>query len=585
MIHRIYSDLPSFKQLEFGPGLNILVSDRTETSTQRQTRNGAGKSSLLHIIHFLMGAKRDDQGPFKSEQLRDASFGMRLDVGGMTLDVSRRPAQSPLVVLAESVQWAPPRGLDAERTTEGWQMRNQDWGSYLGEAVFGLPQQPEKHAPTFRMLFPYFARRQSDGGFSFPEKAVATHRPWQWQVALSYLLGLDWRLAQAWQKVRDRESRLNALRVEYGLRDDTPGGAAARIRSDLAIASEDAERLRQALATFRVVPEYSELEEEAAQLSRQIGDLADADTLDHELLLSLRQSMLEERRPSLPDIAEAYGQVGIQLPDLVRRRMDEVQEFHESITRNRQEYLRSEEEACAARIAERQAQIERIDARRAEVLSVLQASGALEQFAALQRESVRVETEAETLKQRLELAEQLASDGARMKIDRKDLSLRLQRDVHEREQIVHRAIVAFEDVSRRLLEDQGRLVLIDDDDNGIQFKVEIRARRSHGISRMQIFCFDMMLMQVQIEHGRGPGFLVHDSHLFDGVDERQVATALAVGAETAERLGFQYIVTMNSDKMPRSSDLPPGFSLDSYMLPVRLTDATEDGGLFGFRFG
>ena len=38
---------------------------------------------------------------------------------------------------------------------------------------------------------------------------------------------------------------------------------------------------------------------------------------------------------------------------------------------------------------------------------------------------------------------------------------------------------------------------------------------------------------------------------------------------------------MNSDDLP--STLPEGFSIDDHILDVRLTDAVEDGGLFGFR--
>ena len=103
-----------------------------------------------------------------------------------------------------------------------------------------------------------------------------------------------------------------------------------------------------------------------------------------------------------------------------------------------------------------------------------------------------------------------------------------------------------------------------------------------GISNMQIFCFDMMLMQICAERHIGPGFLVHDSHLFDGVDERQVGKALQLGERAARDLNFQYIVTMNSDAVPR--ELPDDFDLNKYILPVRLTDETEDGGLFGVRF-
>ena len=99
---------------------------------------------------------------------------------------------------------------------------------------------------------------------------------------------------------------------------------------------------------------------------------------------------------------------------------------------------------------------------------------------------------------------------------------------------------------------------------------------------MQIFCFDMMLMRLCAKRGIGPGFLIHDSHLFDGVDGRQVISALRVGAETAEELGFQYIVTMNEDDAFK--DKEEGFDLNDYILGIKLTDATEDGGLFGIRF-
>ena len=72
------------------------------------------------------------------------------------------------------------------------------------------------------------------------------------------------------------------------------------------------------------------------------------------------------------------------------------------------------------------------------------------------------------------------------------------------------------------------------------------------------------------------------SYLFDGVAGRQVISALKVGAETASELGFQYIVTMNEDDAFKEKT--DGFDLWEHVLPVVLTDAKEDGGLFGFRF-
>ena len=119
--------------------------------------------------------------------------------------------------------------------------------------------------------------------------------------------------------------------------------------------------------------------------------------------------------------------------------------------------------------------------------------------------------------------------------------------------------------------------------NGPVFDVRIDSQRSKGINNMQIFCFDLMLAELGANRRKNPGFLVHDSHLFDGVDERQVARALQLGARRAQDKGFQYIVTLNSDALPKEG-FDAGFNVSDYVLNVRLTDAIETGGLFGLHF-
>jgi uncharacterized protein YydD (DUF2326 family) len=161
------------------------------------------------------------------------------------------------------------------------------------------------------------------------------------------------------------------------------------------------------------------------------------------------------------------------------------------------------------------------------------------------------------------------------------LTLRLRRDFSEQNQKLSEAILAFEETSMQLYESAGSMT-VKGTPNGPVFQFPMQGSRSKGIKNMQIFCFDMMLMRLCAKRGIGPGFLIHDSHLFDGVDGRQVISALKIGADTANDLGFQYIVTMNEDDAFKEET--DGFDLGEYVLPVVLTDAKEDGGLFGFRF-
>jgi len=205
----------------------------------------------------------------------------------------------------------------------------------------------------------------------------------------------------------------------------------------------------------------------------------------------------------------------------------------------------------------------------------------LDQFIKLQSELASQEAKTKLLRRRFAAAERLESERNELECERNQLEVRLRQDYHEQAEVLRDAILAFGKFSSALYENPGNLT-ISASSNGPQFDVTISGEKSGGINNMQVFCFDMMLMQLCAERQTGPGFLVHDSHLFDGVDERQVAKALQIGEKAAHDLNFQYIVTMNSDAIPQ--EFSDDFDLNEYILPVRLTDANETGGLFGVRF-
>ncbi len=398
MIHRIYSSLPMFKTLALKPGLNVLVAKKEVGASDKQTRNRAGKTSLIEIVHFLMGSDAGKDSLFRLDALVNESFGIEFDLGGEQLCVERSGQQKNKIHIAGA------SFLDGTST-----LANSEWVELLGEKMFGLRQVSDVNGrmPTFRSLFSYFVRRQLGEGFTAPEKQANKQQVGDYQVALQFLLGLDW-----------------------------------RITSD-------------------------------------------------------------------------------------------------------------------------------------------RSHGALDNFSQLQGEAARQEARVEFLRQRFESAEQMESAKNELDIERNRLTLRLRRDFSEQKERLSAAILAFEETSKRLYESAGRMQ-VEVTPNGPTFQFPMQGSRSKGIKNMQIFCFDMMLMRLCARRGVGPGFLIHDSHLFDGVDGRQLISTLKVGAETAQELGFQYLVTMNEDDAFKET--VAGFNIADYMLDTVLTDATEDGGLFGFRF-
>jgi len=587
VIYRIYSNLPTFKELQFHQGLNVILADKSPGATEKQTRNGAGKSSLIELIHFLTGANPDPSSLWRTDALSQYSFGMEFDLGQARTQVERSGDTANKVIIREAHSENWPIKPYRDKSSEALVTSNTNWRTVLGKLMFDLMEgdegaQASKFGPTFRSLFSYFVRRQSTGGFLSPIKQSAHQQLWDQQVAISYLLGLDWTIPQQWQKVRERERTLKELKkAAAGGTFGALIGTSAELRTKLTLSEERSRQLKEQISNFQVLPEYRNLENEASQLTSELGILADGNTIDRQLLSELQQALNHEVDSSVNDLERLYEEAGITLPEAIIHRFEDVRLFHESIIENRRSYLGNEVETAKRRIDAREEQMTKINDRLAKVMTILQSHGALDQFTQLQSELAKREAETETIRQQFAAAEQLEGLKSELEVERRQLELRLRQDYREQEGVLRHAILAFEDISGALYEKAGSLT-IDASLNGPQFEVTIHGQKSKGISNMQIFCFDMMLMRLCAERGIGPGFLVHDSHIFDGVDERQVAKALQIGEKAARDLNFQYIVTMNSDAVPH--ELPDKFDLREYILPIRLTDATEDGGLFGVRF-
>ena len=587
MIHTISSDLASFKTLTFGPGLNILLADKSEGATDRQSRNGAGKTSFIELVHFLFGGNADKDSIFRSPELTPWSFEARVDVGGALVDVARSGIKPSRIRLqGDTSAWPLQPALDVK--SGDLIFTNEQWRTSLGAVFFRLNAADEtderlRFRPTFRSLFSYFARRQNSGGLLGPTQQSNMQQAWDQQVAVSYLLGLDARIPQEFQEVRTQEKAMAELRKaakEGGL--GRYFGTAADLRTRLTIAEARARRLAEQLTSFTVVPEYAELEREASVLTRDISVFNNENTIDRELILQLRNAIDSEQPPAADNLDRLYREAGVILPGTVGKRFEEVAAFHQAVVQNRRAHLANEVEAAETRIAERDRSREQLDGRRRQLMGILRSGGALEHYARLQEEAGRAEAEAEGLRQRLATAERIESTKVELEIERARLLKALQNDLHERQEVISEAILTFEELSNALYEKAGSLT-ISATPNGPTVDVRIDAQRSKGITNMQIFCFDLMLADLATRRGMGPGFLIHDSHLFDGVDERQVAKALQLGADHAAAVGYQYIVTMNSDALPRDG-FRSGFDIGAFVRPTKLTDATETGGLFGLRF-
>lgn len=567
MIRLVTANDPRFKTIRFADGLNVVLAQKTAASSDQQTRNGSGKSSLLRVMHFLLGANL--AAPLSHGEFDGWVFAMGIEIEGKDTIVARAPGQSTKTALLD--------------LTDGYRISTlKGWKETLGKSWFGLGDYAEKFKPTLRSLITYLVREANDGGMASPFTNNARQATWDSQVAVSFLLGLDWRISSQLELVREQGRLVENLGKAAQSGDlGSAIGTAAELRTKLAVARDEAHSTRSRLEQFKILESYRELQSEADQLTHELRRLSGADATDRDLLSDLQVAMTEEAPPGSADLERLWRTVNVVLPDAVVRSYEDARRFHESVISNRVNYLSREADAARTRVEMRDGQRSQLGERRREILATLESGGALEQFSGIQAELGRQQGLVTVLEERLSVAENIETGKVRVEQKRQEILLRLQEDFHDREASLGAAIALFERYSRRLYDDRRGSLIVDSSKNGPRFRVEILGSGSVGIDRMQILCFDLTILTLLSIARSGPGILVHDSHIFDGVDERQVANALSLAAELAEEYGFQYIVTMNEDDVPR--EFPHGFDFWKHVNPVRLTDATEDGGLFGFR--
>ena len=591
MILSIESSLKSFKPLSFREGLNVLLSDKSAVSTEKQTRNSAGKTSLVEIIHFLYGADCEKDSLFRLPQLINETFRGRLRIGGEEFTIERGGAEPAKVFLLAGGEDRADIPKKLDKASERFYVSNTNWKAFLGHSLFGLPMDErgtafdEAYTPSFRSMFSYFARRRDSGGFIGPERQAEKQHRSDWQVNLSYLLGLDWQIPFEFTKIRLREKTLEELRkaVKAGALGQVVG-TVAELRPQVTIAEAKADKLRRELASFQVHESYKELSKRAAQAKSEMQSIVRRTVSLNESLEYLEAALKSEKPPQRSDIQQLYEAAGIELPGVALRRFDEVSSFYESVVANRRVHVGNEIANVTAQIAAEEAAVSRLDRERSAILQDLDGQGALDDFLVLQRELADSDAQAATLRERFKAAEVLEGESTKLNIDRANLQRRLQEDHHVRSTALTEAILVIANAISRLYDDRAGRFVVKATDNGPEFQISIEGDRGGGISNIEIFCFDLALFKAVTAGLGGPGFLLHDSHLFDGVDERQIAGALQLGLEATQGKGLQYIVTMNSDIFERLP-LPKTIDVSTVVLETRLSDEGEEGGLFGFRFG
>lgn len=568
-----------FKRLAFKPGLNILVAERTETSNQGDSRNSVGKTTFVKLIRYILGGDRPDdlKVPELSAHCFNASLTLPSVGGGDEESVSVTRAFTPTTRVQVS-------GWSA--SSEGQPIHVGEWRALQAQHLFHIPDNVSR--PTSSQLWAQLARTY----FDKPTKVHGTEADWESGIRIGHLLGLSPeilaksgevdRLTKQGKAIRKavREGALSHLSLDE-----------AKLRAQLVTARRQRDRTEESLSGFKVDEQYAEHQKRADSLTGSIKRLNDEGLALQRRWRELVDALRSEVDPSddadlREKLARVYSELGVILPELVTQRYEEVAAFHLSVVRNRRSFLQQELDAASSRLEAIDQERRTLDEERSETLRLLGETVALDTFLAAQRELATLEANVADLERRVEAAVSVSQISDQVKLKTAELVTSVRSELYERASSLDDSIAMFSELGSEIYTDREASLLIAPTEKGtLKVTPRVSGDASTGVKGVEIFMFDIVCLISAIKSNRAPRILIHDSQLFDAIDGRQVASCLNIGGRLARQHGFQYIITLNSDFLDLVTAQSDGaFDPAPYLISTRLTDATDDGGLFGFRF-
>ena len=582
MIHGISANKSTFHPVTFTTGLNVVLAERTDASTQKDTRNGLGKSTVINIIDFCLGSRATKGKGLIIETLESWAFTIDITLAGNRVKATRAIATPNRIVIdGVTTGWIEQPDLDDE--TGEYIFNWERWKTLLGWSQFGLPRTNDsfKYKPSYRSLISYFIRRGPDA-YIDPFRHFMQQNTWDIQLHIAFLLGLNWEYASQWQVLKDQEEGIKAIdkAIKTGAMEGAVGSVGELEAQRIQI-EEEVQNAEDALNSFKVHPQYEGIQAEADRITSELHELTNRNISNRRLLSRYQTSITEEKPPNSLALEKLYEESGVVFSDAVKRTLSEAREFHEKIVLNRRDFLQAEIERIEQAINEREGNIKQLMEDRAASLEILRTHGALQEMTKLQERNVAIKGQLDRVKSRIREVKDLNSRKRDVKTAKTELVKVAELDHEQRRDVWSTAVQLFNEHSQTLYERPGKLV-IDIDDTGYKYQVEIERSGSEGIDKMKIFCFDLVLLKLQLQTSGQTDFLIHDTLMFDAVDPRQRARAVELAAQVTSESDAQYICTMNSDMVPRS-DFTKDFDFDQYVR-LTLTDTSPAGSLLGIRF-
>ena len=436
------------------------------------------------------------------------------------------------------------------------------------ELCFGLTENPTNM--TWTTLFSRFVRRFRSCYATF-DTFVPKESDYSKILNNCYLLGIDTELIVRKKELRDQQSLGNT--TEKAIKKDPLFKQYYLGKSDAALDASDLEyrigELEKEISQFKVSNNYHELEKEADEKSFEKRALKETTEVKEEKLLKV------------------YEAAQVEIPEMVKKNLDEVLKFHDDLLTSRNTRLRKELNKQRDELKDIDDSIETLGKRMDELLSFLDSHGALEEYVALTKQLNALNTELNRIQEYQKILKAYKDNELRIKAELIEQDKETEEYLEAEEEYLKKLRNQFWNYAKKFYPKKRSGLVINNNsgENMLRFNLDARIEddSSDGVNEVRMFCFDLLLLNCKKSKIR---FLAHDSRLFANMDPRQRESLFRIVNETCAENNMQYICSINEDALLSfqslmTQDEYQRFVLDNIIL--ELNDDAPESKLLGIQ--
>jgi uncharacterized protein YydD (DUF2326 family) len=562
---QLTSDNPKFKTLNFKPTLNIVTGLQL-TEEEKKTINSIGKSLSLTLVQFMFGGKLDTKNP-KEKKLKDflstyGTFYLTFIHNNSEYEIKKDFSNSKFYI------------NDVEIAQKNY---NAELNKIFLDKNSNL---------SFRQLFNSFARRFGGDYYSSPIRQQGMPlTDYPQRLNNLKLLHIDTDLVEAYHRIKEKISKLENTKSFIQEYQD------ALDKVNLKDLKDEYKQLVEDKKSFVIAQNYDSIKEEADKLTDELNILRNTIQKINNALQKKRQNLETSENIDIDpnEIANLYKEAEFFFDNKVVKRLDDAQKFHNTLISNRKSRIEIEIKELTFQKDELGKKLELLAEQRDAKLKLLDTTGALEEYQAIEETIKSLYQEIEKLTKYQQLLSEFSIEKSELDVESTTLKQKSILYLAKKKEYLDSLDDKFRVIVKKFYDNHGGTLEIRETKTAkylYDIFIDIDGDGGQSVGNVGIFCYDVLLYKLNKDI---LNFLAHDGYIFSEMDGRQKAMIFKVIIELIKENDLQYFINIGDTSLQEIlrqtilNDEEKSFITEHIIL--KLYDKEPKNRLFGEAFG